>query len=116
MGTILGIFYFISDNKIIFYDLCIHFIAIGFIGITIVSYLPMMLPPIIGRKLNFLMLNNIPLILIIISLFLRTLGMVILSFNNVYLFHIQILSSFSGFLGFAAMIVFIIMIYRSIEK
>ncbi|MFY9964682.1 MAG: hypothetical protein WAK50_02995 [Nitrososphaeraceae archaeon] len=35
------------------YDLAIHTIAIGFIGITISLYLPMMLPPIIGKTVLF---------------------------------------------------------------
>jgi hypothetical protein len=61
------------------YDLAIHSIAIGFIGITISLYLPLMLPPIIGKTVQFTNLNKIPLLLIVLALGLRAMGDVILA-------------------------------------
>jgi hypothetical protein len=48
-GIVLAVAFNIS-NSYIFYDLAIHYTAIGFLGITVALYLPLMLPPIIGGK------------------------------------------------------------------
>ena len=52
----------------------IHIIAIGFIGVTIALYLPLMLSPILGRTIHFLHFSKIPIILIIASVCLRFIG------------------------------------------
>ena len=99
-----------------FYDLSIHFIAIGFIGITISSYLPMMLAPILGKPIIIRKINKIPLILIIISLLIRTMGMVYVSyFNNNGASFLHVLTSISGFLILLAIIIFITLMYKSIK-
>jgi hypothetical protein len=61
------------------YDLAIHTIAIGFIGITISLYLPLMLPPIIGKTIQFTNLSKLPLLLIVLPLGLRAFGDIILA-------------------------------------
>jgi hypothetical protein len=63
----MGILFSLGGQYFVFYDLVIHSIAIGFIGLTIALYLPLMLPPIIGKIIYFTNFNKIPLLLIIIS-------------------------------------------------
>jgi len=57
------------------YDLWIHIIAVGFIGLTVALYLPLMLSPILGRPIRFSYFSKLPIWLIIISLNVRTFGM-----------------------------------------
>lgn len=118
-----------QQYRIIFYDLAIHSIAIGFIGITIALYLPLMLPPIIGKTINFLNFNKIPVIFVILSLSIRAAGDFILtqesfSFSSSFQQHIwsislaQILKyslGLSGWFVVAAMFVFVRMIHKSMN-
>jgi hypothetical protein len=116
LGLFLGLLFYMFDKKIMFYDLSIHFIAIGFIGITIASYFPMMIAPILGKPIIVKKINKIPLILIIISLLTRTMGMVYISYFNGNGFSIlRSLTSISGFLILMAIIIFIILMYKSIK-
>ena len=116
VGIVLALLFYIFDKKFMFYDLSIHFIAIGFIGITISSYLPMMLAPILGKPIIIRKINKIPLILIIISLLIRTMGMVYVSyFNNNGASFLHVLTSISGFLILLAIIIFITLMYKSIK-
>lgn len=109
------------------YDLAIHTIAIGFIGTTISMYLPLMLPPITGKTVQFTNLYRIPLLLIILSLGLRAVGDIIIAQGNsvsdlVYqstsLPTIKILSfslGLSGWFVVMAMVVFVITLHRSMK-
>ncbi len=103
------------------YDLAIHTIAIGFIGITISLYLPLMLPPIIGKTLKFTNLNKIPLFLIVLSLGIRALGDLFLAqgnsqFSSLLMFKILNFSvGFSGWLVVIALFVFVITLQRSMK-
>jgi hypothetical protein len=108
-------FYLLNKNLFIFYDLSIHFIAIGFIGITIASYFPMMLAPILGKPIAIKKSNKIPLILITISLFIRSIGLMYISFFNDNDL-LNILASLSGILILFAIVIFIILIYKSIKS
>ena len=132
-GIFLAILFSISYGqdheayRFALYDLAIHTIAIGFIGITISLYLPLMLPPIIGKTVQFTSLNKIPLFLICISLGLRTVGDIILSQGNsvanlgpqfsslLTLKIIELSLGLSGWLVVIAMIVFVIAVHRSMK-
>jgi Ca2+/Na+ antiporter len=87
-GVFVAILYGITygqdreEHRFALYDLAIHTIAIGFIGFTIALYLPLMLPPIIGKTVQFTNLSKIPLLLIVLSLGLRTFGDLILAQGN----------------------------------
>jgi hypothetical protein len=77
MAILFNLIFFEQEQKqyhFIFYDLAIHSIAIGFIGITVALYLPLILPPIIGKIIHFTDFNKIPLLLIILSLSIRAFG------------------------------------------
>jgi hypothetical protein len=100
-----------------FYDLSIHFIAIGFVGITIASYIPMMLAPILGKPIVIRKFNKIPLILITVSLVIRTTGMTYTSYFDSNGFSLlYALTSASGFLIPLALILFIFLLYKSIKS
>jgi hypothetical protein len=116
VGIVMGLLFYVYDEKFMFYDLSIHYIAIGFIGITIASYLPMMLAPILGKPIAVNRFYKIPLILIIISLLTRTVGVAYISYfngNGFTLLHA--LTSTSGFLIVLAIILFIALMYKSIK-
>src|SRR5215212_6537925 len=117
IGGIFGLMFYLFDKKFIFYDLSIHFIAIGFIGITIASYFPMMLAPILGKPIAVKKSNKIPLILITLSLFIRAIGLMYISFfNDNDLFFLHVLTSLSGLLILLAIVIFILLMYKSIKS
>jgi hypothetical protein len=74
IGIAIAILFSIFGQYFVLYDTVIHSIAIGFIGLTIALYLPLMLPPIIGKIIHFTNFNKIPLLLIILSLSIRAIG------------------------------------------
>jgi hypothetical protein len=125
-GIVMAILFSLVGQYFAFYDLVIHSIAIGFIGLTIALYLPLMLPPIIGKIVHFTSLNKIPLLLIIISLIIRAVGDFILvqplsssSLGYIQISSPQILTYFfgsSGWLVVAAMLFFVIMIHKSMKE
>ena len=122
IGIAMALLFFLFDQYYIFYDLAIHTIAIGFIGLTIALYLPLMLPPIIGKIIHFTNFNKVPLLLIVISLCMRAAGDFILgqplSSSSEYVSSHRILSYFfslSGWLVISAMFAFIMMIHRSMK-
>ena len=103
----------IAGNYIL-YDLAIHYAAIGFIGITIALYLPMMLPPITGRAIHFTRFSKIPILLVISALAIRTGGDIAIATHaasgaNYFLM-------VSGWLVVAALFVFVAMIHRSMRE
>jgi hypothetical protein len=121
----MAILFNLVGQYFVFYDLAIHSIAIGFIGLTIALYLPLMLPPIIGKIIHFTNFNKIPLLLIIISLFIRVAGDFILaqplysSLGYIWSSSLRILTFFfglSGWLIVAAMSAFVIMMHKSMKE
>ncbi|MGA8844095.1 MAG: hypothetical protein WB511_10975, partial [Nitrososphaeraceae archaeon] len=65
LGLVCSLLSIFFPNIYTLRDMWIHTIAIGFIGVTIALYLPLMLSPIIGRTIRFLHFSKIPIILII---------------------------------------------------
>lgn len=109
-GFLCGVAFY-AYGGFLYYDLAIHYVAIGFIGITIMLFLPLMLPPIIGKSINFLKLNKIPLVLILAALALRTVGDVIIHTSTKELL-IPIFGA-SGLVVLASMFLFVRMIHKS---
>jgi hypothetical protein len=126
IGIAMAILFSLVGQYFVFYDLVIHSIAIGFIGLTIALYLPLMLPPIIGKIVYFTNFNKIPLLLIIISLGIRAGGDLILtqplsssSLEYIRYSSPKILTYFFGLSGWfivAAMLVFVIMLHKSMKE
>ncbi|MGA7042417.1 MAG: hypothetical protein WB443_07045 [Nitrososphaeraceae archaeon] len=124
IGISTAILFSLVGQYFVFYDLVIHSIAIGFIGLTIALYLPLMLPPIIGKIIHFTNFNRIPLVLIIISLCIRAVGDFILAQPSSFLGHIgdsspQIFTysfGLSGWFVVVAMLVFVMMIHKSMKQ
>jgi hypothetical protein len=77
-GIALSLFSVYFSNIFFIYDMWIHVIAIGFIGLTIALYLPLMLSPILGQTVRFSHFNKFPIWLVIVSLGLRGVGDVFL--------------------------------------
>ena len=129
IGILMAFISGISHELFAFYDLAIHNIAIGFIGLSITLYLPLMLPPITGKVIRFTSLRKIPMLLIIISLSLRVIADFITAqpyYSNsstlaIYE-HISLagvltyLFGLSGWLVVVAMIAFVIMIHKSMNQ
>jgi hypothetical protein len=112
-GLILGAIHAANLTIFALYDLTIHYIAIGFIGITIMLYLPIMIPPILEKSIRFLDFNHIPLILVLSGLAIRTVGDAILSSNHA---QTGIVFGVSGFVILAGMFLFVRMIHRAMKN
>lgn len=110
-GFLCGILFYLK-NEFIFYDLAIHYTAIGFIGLSIMLFLPLMLPPITAKTINFLKLGHLPLVLILLSLGLRTAGDFVL---HTWQSSIAFVFAFSGVVVLGAMVAFVIRIHKSME-
>jgi hypothetical protein len=130
IGITMALLFNLFNETFAFYDLAIHIIAVGFIGTTITLYLPLMLPPVIGRTIDFTNFNKIPLILIILSLSIRAIGE--FAFTQSSYPYLAVISShlyqpiiillqqhffgLSSWFIVAAMFIFVIMIHRSLGK
>jgi hypothetical protein len=108
------LFSFGGDWAFLFYDLAIHYTAIGFVGTTIALYLPLMLPPITGRAVHFARFSHAPVLLIVAALSIRAAGdaAIVLRFADApasYAFMA------SGWLVVAALAAFVAMVHRSTQ-
>jgi hypothetical protein len=126
IGITMAFLFNLFHETFAFYDLAIHTIAIGFIGTTITVYLPLMLPPVIGRTIHFTNFNKIPLLLIILSLGIRAIGDFVLTQSSSpylvlspFLYQQTIIQHFYGLSSWfvvAAMLIFVIIIHRSLSE
>ena len=120
LGITLSIISLFFADLFSLYDMWIHITAIGFIGITIALYLPMMLPPIIGRTVRFSRFSKIPLSLVIISLCLRALGHFFIQVfphtNEIPYLYLAALLGMSGWLVVFAILSFMFMVHRSMSS
>jgi hypothetical protein len=129
IGVLMAFISGMSHESFAFYDLAIHSIAIGFIGLSITLYLPLMLPPITGKVIHFTSLRKVPLLLIIVSLSLRVIADFVTvqpyySYSSTLAIHENIslvrvltyLFGLSGWLVVVAMIAFVIMIHKSMNQ
>ena len=99
----------------VFHDLAIHYAAIGFVGITIALYLPLMLPPITGRQVHFAKFSRIPATLVVAALALRAAGDVAIV-DRMSALPGSIAFAVSGWIVVAALAVFVVMIHRSMQR
>lgn len=116
LAIIMSILYRLNPEFFTFYDLTIHYTSIGFIGFTVMLFLPLMLPPIINKSIQFLKFNRFPIFLVLIALGLRTLGD-LMFFDSILLKSsgLEYLFGLSGWLIVIALLVFVIMIHRSMK-
>jgi hypothetical protein len=119
IGIILSILSAYYTGVFVLYDMWIHVIAIGFIGLTIALYLPLMLPPILGRTVRFSQFSKLPIWLIIISLGLRGVGDIfiqaVVNSDEISYQYLAIPLSLSGWIIVAAILSFMLMIHRSMN-
>jgi hypothetical protein len=93
------------------YDLAIHLVTIGFIGITIMNFMPIMLPPILGRSVNYTRFNMLPLIILLAGIVVRVAWNILPLITQVD----RLMLGTSGFIVLLAMILYIRMIHSSME-
>jgi hypothetical protein len=104
------LFHAMSANYgFLFYDLAIHFGAIGFIGITVALYLPLMLPPILGRQVQFAKFSHAPVLLLSASLGIRVLADFFIGTSGAMSYVLMT----SGWLVVAALGIFVVMLHKS---
>ena len=120
LGLIFSLLSIFFPNIYTLRDMWIHTIAIGFIGVTIALYLPLMLSPILGRTIHFLHFSKIPIILIIASVCLRFIGDLFLQTDldasGVKYLYLSIPLSLSGWVVVVAIVSFMLMIHSSMRK
>ncbi|MFN4336068.1 MAG: hypothetical protein ACK4FV_00590 [Candidatus Nitrosocaldus sp.] len=111
LGLIFALLYAITPSFSL-YDLAIHIVTMGFIGITIMNFMPIMIPPIIGRNVNYTRFNMIPLLVLLSSIALR------ISWNLLpYIVAVErVVFGISGIVAIAAMLLYINMLHRSMDK
>ena len=118
-GIVLSILSVLFSDNFVLYDMWIHSIAIGFIGLTVAMYLPLMLSPILGRPVRFIHISKLPIWLIVISLAIRTIGDIFVDIiSNSGRTNFDLLNftlSLSGWIVVAAVISFMFMVHRSIN-
>ena len=112
-SLILSIAYHIL-NSFALYDLSIHLFAIGFIGLTIKLYFPMMLPPIIGRTITFTRFNLLPLTLILLAIAFRIVGFIALEYNLKS--DLMMIIAASGWLIIIALFLYARMIHKAMAS
>ena len=124
IGITMAFLFNLFHEVFAFYDLAIHITAIGFLGTTIALFLPLMIPPVIGRTINFTNFNKIPLFLIVLSLSIRAIGDFVMAQSSPpslvpFQLYKSIILHFFGLSGWfivAAMLIFVIMIHRSLSE
>ena len=118
VGIVLSILSVLYSDNFVLYDMWIHIITIGFIGLTVAMYLPLMLSPILGRPVRFMHISKLPIWLIVISLVIRALGdtlVYLVSDSGGANYLLTFLISLSGWIVVAAIVSFMFMVHRSIN-
>lgn len=110
LGLIYALLYAISPSFNL-YDLAIHIVTMGFIGITMMNFIPIMLPPIVGRNVNYTRFNMIPLIVLLSAVALR------IAWNLLpYMIAVErAVFGLSGVVAVAAMLLYINMLHASMD-
>jgi hypothetical protein len=111
LAAVFAILFNALDNPaFLFYDLAIHYTAIGFVGTTIALYLPLMLPPILGKQVQFARFSHAPVLLLVAALFIRAMGDLYIGMPAGPASYVMMSS---GWIVVAALFVFVFMLHRS---
>jgi hypothetical protein len=105
-GLILGEIYFLSSMRIDLYDPFIHSLAIGFIGTMLLAHGPVILPTILGRKLDTTKVSLLPLQVLTAGNLLRIVGDLMLRTYNSMIISDSV--GLSGWLILIAVIIFLL--------
>jgi hypothetical protein len=112
-GIVFAILFYSVDGPVfLFYDLAIHCVAIGFVGATIALYLPLMLPPILGKHVRFTKLGHMPIILIAVSLAIRFIADLFIGRSGPPVSYILMTS---GWFVVAGLFVFVFTLHQSMK-
>ena len=110
IGVCIALLYSITPAFAL-YDLAIHMVTMGFIGVTIMNFMPIMLPPIVGRNINYVRFNGIPLILLLAAIGVRVLWNLlplVIGIDRAVL-------GISGIITIIAMLLYIRMIHNAMD-
>ncbi len=110
IGVCIALLYSITPAFAL-YDLAIHMITMGFIGITIMNFMPIMLPPIVGRNINYVRFNGIPLILLLAAIGVRVLWNILPLVIDID----RAVLGISGIITIIAMLLYIRMIHSAMD-
>jgi len=110
LGLVTALLYDLTPTFAL-YDLAIHIVTIGFIGITIMNFMPIMLPPILGKDVNYTRFNMLPLIMLLAGIVVRVAWNILPFITQVD----RLMLGMSGFIVLLAMILYIRMIHSSME-
>jgi len=111
LGLVTALLYDLTPTFAL-YDLAIHIVTIGFIGITIMNFIPIMLPPILGKDVNYTRFNMLPLIMLLAGIVVRVAWNILPFITQVD----RLMLGMSGFIVLLAMILYIRMIHSSMES
>jgi len=111
LGLVTALLYDLTPTFAL-YDLAIHIVTIGFIGITIMNFMPIMLPPILGKDVNYTRFNMLPLIMLLAGIVVRVAWNILPFITQVD----RLMLGMSGFIVLLAMILYIRMIHSSMES
>jgi hypothetical protein len=110
IGVCIALLYSITPVFAL-YDLAIHMVTMGFIGVTIMNFMPIMLPPILGRNINYVRFNGIPLLLLLAAIGVRILWNTLPLVIDID----RIVLGVSGMITIVAMLLYIRMIHRAMD-
>lgn len=109
VGSIFGAIYAFSPAFQL-YDVFIHSLAIGFIGLMFLAHGPVILPVVIRRSFRQEALSNAPLVLLTLAISLRILGNIaLLAFQSLLL---NLVVSLSGWIVLIAVVAFFVEIVQ----
>ena len=113
IGTALAaLFHAVGGSMgFLFYDLAIHLTAIGFVGVTATLYVPLMIPPILGKQVHFAKFNHAPVYLILAALATRAAADTVIGSAGPFSYVLMA----SGWLVVAALFIFVFMLHKSMK-
>lgn len=109
LGSVAGAAYAVRPAFWV-YDIFIHSLAIGFVGLMLLAHGPIILPMVLRRNFSHERLSSVPLILLVLALVLRVSGdLVLLSFESSVAGEVM---SLSGWVVLLAVIAFLAEVVR----
>lgn len=113
LAVVFAILFNALSPAFLFYDLAIHYTAIGFVGTTIALYLPLMLPPILGKQVQFAKFSHAPILLLVAALFIRAIGDLFIGVPTGPASYVMMTS---GWIVVVALFLFVFMLHRSMSS
>ncbi|MDH2902136.1 MAG: hypothetical protein PXY39_14300 [archaeon] len=105
LGLILAEIYFVN-SRLDLYDAFIHSMAVGFIGTMLLAHGPVILPSVIGRKLDITRISLLPLEILTAGNLIRIVGdLILVNYNSAI---VSVFVGLSGWLILIAVLAFLL--------